>query len=238
MTGSHRDFVDAVIRATPAIEARPATKHPPLASASIAELGQVFRRDLPSFGDRALDATITDAGAKFFSRIRILRLESAIPFPAQAAYAAWLGTGPVVLTGNPEALHAVNAEERSAVAADPDLAIALAGIVGTWIGASRLLEIRLRDVDDIPFRRANDEDREREAELRRVFASRIEPPGAVRIGDGVRVTMWIVSESRLRLRQVEVGVRGLLATEEVLADVPAFPGAMWAMRNGRFVPIG
>jgi hypothetical protein len=93
-------------------------------------------------------------------------------------------------------------------------------------------------VNDIPFRGASDEDRALEADIRQRFAAQIVPPGVERSSDGVRVTMWIVSESRLRRRISEIRGGAIAVTEEVLADVPAFPGKMWAMKNNRFVPIG
>jgi hypothetical protein len=212
--------------------------HPPLTQAELAQLAEVLRRDLPRFGDRVLTAKISDVGGQYWERVRVLRLESASPFPAQAAYAAWLSSGPIVLSHHPSALAAINAEEISARASDPDLAVALAGIAGVWTGASLMLEVRLNSVDDIPFRGATDQDRASEAEIRQRFAPQIVPPAVERLDDGVRVTMWIVSESRLRRRTGEIRSGAITLTEDVLADVPAFPGKMWGMKNNRFVPIG
>lgn len=232
------EFVEAATRATAKLEKiKPAT-HPPLTPTEVTQLAEVFRRDLPRFGDRVLTAKISDAGGQYWDRVRVLRVESASPFPAQAAYAAWLSSGPIVLSNHPSALAALNAEEISARTSDPDLAVALASIAGVWTGASLMLEVRLNSVNDIPFRAATDQDRASEAEIRQRFASQIVPPVVERLDDGVRVTMWIVSESRLRRRTGEIRGGAITVTEEVLADVPAFPGKMWGMKNNRFVPIG
>jgi hypothetical protein len=232
------EFVDSVNRATKKLEQIKLATHPALTPAELAQLDDVFRRDLPRFGDRASASKISDAGAQYFDRVRILRLASAAPFPAQTAYAAWLSTGPVVLSHHPSALAAVNAEEISARASDPDLAVALAGIAGVWVGASLMLEVRLNSVNDIPFRGATDEDRASEADIRQRFATQIVPPAVERLGNGVRLTMWIVSESQLRRRSSEIRGGAIAVTEEVLAEVPAFPGKMWATKNNRFVPVG
>lgn len=101
-----------------------------------------------------------------------------------------------------------------------------------------MLEVRLGSVDDIPFRRASEVDRASEADIRRRFATQIVPPAVERLSDGVRVTMWIVSESRLRRRVGEIRGGALAVTEEVHADVPVFPGRMWAVKNNRIVPTG
>jgi hypothetical protein len=235
-TSSH-EFVEAITRATAKLESIAPAAHAPLSSAQIAALGEVCRRDLPRFGDRALTAKIGEAGAQYFERARILRLESATPFPAQAAYVAWLSSGPIVLSGNPSALAALNAEERSPHASDADLAVAIGSIAGVWTGASLMLEVRLAHVDDIPFRRATAEDGASEAAIRQRFATEIVPPSVERLSDGVRVTMWIVSESRLRRRISEVRDGAIAVTEAVLAEVPCFPGRMWGVKNNRFVPI-
>lgn len=232
------EFVQAVTRATPKLQQIQATVHPPLTSAQVTQLGEVFARDLPRFGSRALSAKISDVGGAYWERVRILRLDSTTPFPAQTAYAAWLSSGPVVLSHHPAALAAVNAEEHSARVSDPDLSVALASIAGVWTGASLMLEIRLNSVDDIPFRQATDGDRASEAEIRQAFGSQIVPPAVERLADGVRVIMWIVSESHLRRRISEIRGGALAVTEEVLAQVPTFPGKMWAMKNNRFVPVG
>lgn len=232
------EYVEAVTRATAKLEQVKPSTHAPLSATQVAQLAEVFRRDLPRFGDRALTAKISDAGALYFDRVRILRVESAVPFPAQAAYAAWLSSGPVVLSHHPSVLAAVNAEERSARASDPDLSLALASVAGVWTGASLMLEVRLNNVNDIPFRQASAEDRVAEAAIRQQFATRIVPPVVERLSDGVRATMWIVSESRLRRRVGEVRDNALAVTEEVLAELPVFPGKMWGVKNNRFVPIG
>lgn len=238
MSGGAQEFVEAIQRATAKLAQIAPSIHPPLAPTEIARLAEAFRRDLPRFGDRVSTARVSDVGAQYWDRVRIVRLESASPFPAQAAHAAWLSSGPVVLSGHPSALAAVNAEERCTRASDPDLSVALASIAGVWTGASLMLEVRLHRVDDIPFRRASDEDRASEADVRRRFTTQIVPPALERRSDGVRVTMWIVSESRLRRRVSEVRGGAITVTEEVLADVPVFPGRLWAVKNGRFVPIG
>ena len=238
MSTSPNEFVETVTRANAKLAQIKPSTHPSLSPDQIAQLAEVFRRDLPRFGDRARTAKITDAGAQYMQRVRILRVESPSPFPAQAAYAAWLSSGPVVLSHHPAALAAVNAEERSVHASDRDLSVALASIAGVWTGASLMLEVRLNNVDDIPFRRASDVDRASEAEIRQRFATQIVAPAVERLGDGVRVTMWIVSESRLRRRVGEVRGGALAVIEDVIADVPVFPGRMWAMKNSRFVPTG
>lgn len=235
---SASEFVEAVTRATSKLQQIQAVGHPPLTPAQVTQLGEVFDRDLPRFGSRALSAKISDVGGVYWERVRILRLDSASPFPAQTAYAAWLSSGPVVLSQHPAALAAVNAEEHSARASDPDLSVAFASIAGVWTGASLMLEIRLHNVDDIPFRHATDNDRASEAEIRRTFGAQIVPPAVERLADGVRVTIWIVSEAHLRRRVSEVRGGALAVTEEVLAQVPTFPGKMWAMKNNRFVPVG
>lgn len=232
------EYVEAVARATAKLEGIPADVHPPLSPAQVAQLAEAFRHDLPRFGDRATTAKVTDAGAQYFARVRILRVESAAPFPAQAAYAAWLPSGPLVLSGHPSAFDAVNAEERSALAHDPDLCVSLAGIAGLWSGASLMLEVRLNGIDDVPFRRANEPDRDAEADLRRRFGAQVVPPAVERFDDGVRLTMWLVSESRLRRRVSEIRSGAIAVTEEVLAEVPSFPGRMWGVKDKRFVPIG
>ena len=235
---SPNEFDQAAARADTKLAQITPAAHPPLAPADIARLAEVFRRDLPRFGDRVLTAKITDVGGQYWERVRVLRLESTMPFPAQAAYAAWLSSGPVVLSHHPAALAAVNQEELSPRASDPDLAVSLASIAGVWTGASLMLDVWLTSVDDIPFRGATDEDRAQEADIRQRFGTQIVPPTVERLPEGVRVTMWIVSESRLRRRTSEIRNGAISVTEDVVAEVPAFPGKMWGMKNNRFVPIG
>ncbi len=209
-----------------------------LSTAHRARLREACARDLPSFADRVNDATITDVGAPFFARVRILRLDSALPFPALVAYAALTPThGPIVLTGRPEGLRAM-CEDEPPPSSDPDLATVLANLAGAWTGASVMLEVRVSGVDEIPFRRVGPHDAAWEREVRLAHGSRITPPALERLDDGVRVTSWLVSESRLRRRAVAVRSATIDVTEEVVAELPVHPGRMWGAVDGRLIPVG
>lgn len=214
----------------------PPPPFPPITPEQRAALEDAFRRELPRFERRVATSQITDAVNPFFRKVRVLRLAQG-DFPAEAAYAAWTSFGPVVLSGNPVALVAMCADEKPSHADDPDLAIVLANFGGAWTGASLMSFVQLGSVDDIPFRRASAADLEAEARIRADFAARIHPPRVETLEWGVRVTMWLVSESKLRLRVSETRPNLVTSREDVVADVPAHPGRGWRMVGKRFVPV-
>ena len=99
-------------------------------------------------------------------------------------------------------------------------------------------ELRVGSVEDIPFRSTSDADRAIEADIRGKFGARIHPAALTSLPDGIRVTLWVASESRLRRRVSEVRNGIASVTETPLADLPIPPGRMWGMVGKRLLPIG
>lgn len=198
------------------------------------ELARVCATQFPRFATRVAAATATNVAAPFFQRVRVLRLESAAPFPAQAAYAAWLSSGPVMLSGNPAAFATICADESPQHTSDSDMAVLLALFAGLWSTGSVHSELRLNSVDDIPFRGPS----EAEAEIRSKYGSLIKPAGLVALPDGVRVSLWVASESLLRRRVSEVRQGQITVTETVLDHLPIPPGRMWGFVGNRLLPTG
>jgi hypothetical protein len=236
-TADARSYADFASRTRAKLAAiGPAPAWPTITPEQRAALQDAFRRELPRFERRVPTSTIEDNGHPFFRKVRVLRLADA-NFPAELAFAAWTSFGPIVLSGNPVALVAMCADERPAYVEDLDLAIVLANIAGVWAGASLMSFVQLASVEDIPFRRAGPADLEAEARIREAYASRIHPPRVETFAGGVRVTMWLVSESKLRLRVSETRPNLVTTREDVVAEVPAHPGRGWRMVGKRFVPV-
>lgn len=239
MSEQHAAYAAAVERAGKKY-ARIAPKHraASLTPSTRAALSELLQRDLPRIGARIETAETTDVGAVFFERARVLQIVSNVPFPAQTAYAALTETGPRVLSSHPATLAALCAEDPPTHVDDPDLALVLATQAGFWTGTSLLGDIQLRSIDDIPFRAAGDQDRQREAEVRRTYGDRIAPPGLEVIADGIRLTTWLVGESRLLQRIAEVRGTMVNVVETVVCPLPVHPGRLWGERAGRLVPTG
>ena len=190
-------------------------------------------RCLPRFHSRVQYADATDVGAMFFERTRVLSFASSVPFPGQTAVVALTANGPVVLSGNAGALHDLCVAERPRID-DPDLAFALANIAKLWTSSGLMGDAWVSSVDDIPFVGSDDV----QAEIRRTYASVIQPPGLEILDDGLRSVHWVVAEAKLVQRVGEVR-SGMVSTRENIAcDVPTFRGEAWGMRNGRWVPVG
>lgn len=60
----------------------------PLTAEERAKIAGACERELSRFADRVSNASATDVGTPFFRQSRVLRPDSASPFPAQSAYAA------------------------------------------------------------------------------------------------------------------------------------------------------
>ncbi|MCW5790456.1 MAG: hypothetical protein KIT72_08545 [Polyangiaceae bacterium] len=203
-----------------------------------AEIARACAAQLPRFESRVAMSTMQSVGAPFWRRTRILHLVSAMPFPAQEAYATWTSSGPVILSGNPNAYSVICADESPMHTDDPDVAVLLAIFAGMWSSASLHKEVRLSTVDDIPWRRATPRDHAAEAQVRATYGSQIAPTGLAKLNDGVRVTMWVASESWLRHRVAEVQHDSVQVVETPVIELPIFPGRLWGEQDGRFVPIG
>jgi hypothetical protein len=230
-----------------AAEERGAAKHKQIAGsptavqltgAERAALTTAFEAKLPRFAGRVAQASATSVGAPFFRTVRVLRLESAVPFPACAAFAALTPSGALVLSGNPESLETLFAAERPAHMNDPDVALMLGLIVGYWTSASLHNNLRVSSVDEIPWRRACKEDQAQETAIRTMYGSQITAPTLARTREALRATLWVVSESWLRRREIAVAHGGVRVTETAVVELPVFPGRMWGNRDGRWVPIG
>jgi hypothetical protein len=204
----------------------------------VASIVTACERDLPRFAGRVAEAEVTNVAAPYFKRVRVLKLESQVPFPAQTAFVAWTAAGPFVLTGNPAAVTAMCADERPPVISDSDLAVHFAVDAMYWVSASVFNEVRVNTADDIPWRRAGDDDTAREAELREIFGPLLAAAGVAKLEDGLRVTMWVASESKLRFRVADIRRDVITVSETAVADLPIFPGRMWGERDGQFVPVG
>lgn len=209
-----------------------------LSADEVAAIVKACERDLPRFAGRVAEAEVTNVAAPYFKRVRVLKLESQVPFPAQTAYVAWTASGPSVLTGNPTVVTAMCADERPAVINDFDLAVHFAVDAMYWASASVFNEVRVNTADDIPWRRAGEDDTTREAELRKTVGPQLRPAGVAKLDDGLRVTMWVASESKLRFRVADIRRDVVAVSETAVADLPTFPGRMWGERDGQFVPVG
>lgn len=210
----------------------------PLTTAERAALTAAFAAKLPRFAGRVAEASATSVGAPFFRAVRVLRLESAAPFPACAAFAALTPSGALVLSGNPESLGSLFAAEKPAHIEDADVALMLGLIAGYWTSASLHNELRVTNADEIPWRRAGGEDQAQEAAIRTTYGPRISAPSLGRTRGALRVALWVVSESWLRTREIAVNHDGVRMTETPVVALPVFPGRMWGVRDGRLVPIG
>lgn len=195
----------------------PPPTFPPITIEQRAALAAAFGRDLPRFGPRVATAKIEDYGHPFFAKVRVLRLEA--KDAPEVAYAAWTSFGAIALSGNPVGLIGMCADERPAYADDPDLSIILGNMAAAWTSAGLAKATQLTSIDDIPFRRSTTEDAALEADVRRKFGERIHAPRVEAFDGGTRVTMWIVSEGRLRRRVSEVRPNLVTVKEENLSEL-------------------
>lgn len=190
---------------------------PPITIEQRAALAAAFGRDLPRFGPRVATAKIEDYGHPFFSKVRVLGLEA--KDSPEVAYAAWTSFGAIVLSGNPVGLIGMCADERPAFADDPDLAIILGNMAAAWTSSGLTKAEQLTSIDDISFPRATPEDAALEKEVRQKLGDRIHAPRVESFDGGRRVTMWVVSEGRVRRRISEVRPNLVTVKEEAVADL-------------------
>ena len=137
----------------------------------------------------------------------------------EVAYAAWTSFGAIVLSGNPVGLIGMCADERPAFADDPDLAIILGNMAAAWTSSGLTKAEQLTSIDDISFPRATPEDAALEKEVRQKLGDRIHAPRVESFDGGRRVTMWVVSEGRVRRRISEVRPNLVTVKEEAVADL-------------------
>jgi len=195
----------------------PPQAFPPITIEQRAALAAAFGRDLPRFGPRVATAKIDDYGHPFFSKVRVLRLEA--KDAPEVAYAAWTSFGAIPLSGNPVGLIGMCADERPAFADDPDLSIILGNMAAAWTSAGLAKAQQLASIDDIAFARATPEDAEHEKAVRQKLGDRIHAPRIESFEGGRRVTMWVVSEGKVRRRISEVRPNLVTVNEETAADL-------------------
>ncbi len=214
-----------------------------LSLTQLAWLRELVARERPSFAARLHGPVIVnELRQPFFTRHRVLQLQSPSPMPALALFVAVASDGqPLVLSGHPDNLRAIARVDRPKGLGDPAVARAYGHIAGEWTRASDLPELMISSVDEIPWHRELSPAEEASvARLRETHGKAIHPQRLEPTEQGWRLTLWVVSESRLVRRQLDIPVTGELRREDqvVVAALAVPPGRFWAIVGDRFVPVG
>ena len=179
----------------------------------------------------------------WFRRHEVLDVQSPVPFPAMRLYVAVAGDDDAVrvLTAHLANLHRVAEADPPPGLDDPERAEDYAVFANAWTCEATLGELKIADVDDIPWpdglgREALAEVRE----LRRRFAPAVGPEQRWRTADGWAFRSWWVVMRRLVERELVVPPDGRLRRTDVVhaVDMPLPAGRLWKVVAGRLIPIG
>jgi hypothetical protein len=190
--------------------------------------------------DRPID--IERREQPWFRRHEVFDVQSPVPFPAMRLYVAVTGDDDVrVLTARLANLHRVAAADPPPGLDDPERAEDYAVFANAWTCESALGELKIADIDDVPWpdglgREALAEVRE----LRRRFAAAVGPQERRRTADGWAFRSWWVAMRRLVERELVVPPDGRLRRTDTVhaVDMPLPAGRLWKVVAGRLIPIG
>ncbi len=223
----------------------PLVSHVParLAEAQLAALRVLAEAERPTFAPRLQNAAqllVEEVKNPWFKTHRILFVQSPSPMPALGIMVAMAPDGTLkMVAGKPDVASEL-ARAEGVTLADEAAARPYANVVTSWTRRADFPEMPVASFDEIPFRPTLSEAEKADVErLRGELAGKIAPLAFGAQGEGWRLDVWLVSVSRLIHRVTDVARDGsLTVTEDVVADLPVFPGRAWGMVNGRLVPTG
>ena len=194
-----------------------------------------LERDFPVLGARFETAELEVVPQRWFSRVRVVAVNSALPFPGVGGHVALLPSGVRVLSGHFENIAALLAVERPSLRTELE-ARAYALRMDDWARDGDWPQMMVESFADLPFR--DEATTAQIASLEARLASRIHPLESAETPSGWRFTVWVLSNGRLLERRLDVGRDGSLARQDRGAEpLPVHSGRAWGFVNERLVPV-
>jgi len=199
---------------------------------------------LPQFGPRvsAGDIRLSLMHQPWFVRHRIVEIESPGTFPAYQVHCAFDTAGQCgILTGNLVVLNAVVTADPPPRLAAADDAVVYANLIDHWTTESRLGELLIHSLDEIPWFEELDPVEEMLIEDLGEQVGHLMGPLKVRAeGTGFVVEKWLLIACQLIYRELHVSADGHVERRDKVVDteLPCPKGEMWGMVDGRLVPTG